>query len=118
MNASSDPTSMLCGLDTEPKFSETSRGKEITAEEVVAAVEAALRQAAASQSQESRTQMDADTDGNEHLSSVEALDATPGHHVDDALMGLSDYGPGAMDSILTLDGEPMLNPGVLLGLSV
>lgn len=116
MKASSDPASVLYGLDTEPKFSETSREKEITAEEVVAAVEAALRQAAASQSQGSRTQMD--TGGNEHLSSVEALDATPGHHVDDALMGLSDYGPGAMDSILTLDGEPMLNPGVLLILSV
>ncbi len=108
---------MLSGLDTGPKFSETSRGKEITAEEVVAAVEAALRQAASQSG--SRTQMD--TDGNEHLSSVETLDAshaTTCHHVDDALMGLSDYGPGVMDSILTLDGESMLNPGVLLVLSV
>ena len=109
---------MLQSLANELEPGGITREKEITAEDVVAAVEAALRQAAC-QSQRSESQLD--TDGGEQiLSPADSLGTGLGRHMEDELMGLnvlSDYGTtleasGDLEHILTEDGEPMLNPGM------
>jgi len=111
---------MLQSLENELDPGGMTRDKEITAEDVVAAVEAALRQAAC-RSQRSESQLDTDDEEQiEQLSPADSLCASLDRHMEEELMGLnvlSDYGTtleasGDLQHILTEDGEPMLNPGM------
>ena len=115
-SATSAPMSGLSGINCklEPP------GKEITADEIVAAVQAALRHAA---SQVTRCEEDEQHCQNDSLDmdpgGVDMAESDSIGVAEDSLIGAHGYGsllerPVPMEHMLTEDGEPMLNPGQLL----
>jgi hypothetical protein len=110
-------------------------GSEITEADVVAAVQAVLLQAesqeAAKKGKEQaekdkqrqlETEMDMHNDttsSHDEGGGGDSMNMNGGLGVEDAMSGLHSYGsslrrPEPMEHILTEDGEPMLNPGLLL----